>query len=359
MFLVIPGLVEFLLNSKQQKPIIPCINVKKLFLFLFSFFLFQQTNAQIITGTVIDKISQEKVSYAAIYFSGTFVGTISDINGNFELDVSKNTAMTLSVSCMGYYSKSISDFSSNDSLLIYLDPKDFKVDEIVVSAKSLVRKRKASLRVFFREFIGSSVNAQSCKILNEEDIQFNYDSDTDTLRAFAMKPIQIRNDALGYNITYYLDKFEYIRESKSFIYEGNIIFEEDLVVNNQANRLACETRRRSAYLGSRMHFLRSMWEDELTKAGYSIATTGGKSLAYNRIVVQEAGNVQDARRQYLKYLSYPFPIVIYYGVEVSTMILLKQRVYFEKSGFQGSGIIWEGSMLKKRIGDMLPYEYGL
>lgn len=333
--------------------------MKKIFLFLAGFFLLQQTNAQHISGTVIDKVSNERVSYAAIYFSGTFVGTISDINGNFELDVSNNTSMSLSVSCMGYFSKSISDYTSKDSLIIYLEPKDFKVDEIVVSANSLVRKRKSSLRVFKREFLGSSVNAQSCKILNEEDIQFNYDSDTDTLKAYAMKPIQIRNDALGYNITYYLDKFEYIRENKSFIYEGNIIFEEDLLVNNAANRRACEARRRSAYLGSRMHFLRSLWVDELATAGFSIATSNGKSVAYNSLVVQEVGNVQNAGKQYLKFLSYPFPLQIYYGVEVSTMTLLNQRVYFEKSGFHASGIIWEGFMLKKRIGDTLPFEYGL
>jgi len=333
--------------------------VKKLFLLFLGFFFFQQIHAQVISGTVIDKKTNEKVGYAAIYFSGTFVGTISDIDGNFKLDISQNTSMPLSVSCMGYYSQTLNDYSSSEPIAIYLEPKDFTVDEVTVSAKSLVRKRKACMRIFKREFLGTSVNASSCEIENEEDIYFNYGLDSDTLKAYATKPIRIRNIALGYNITYFLDKFEYYRANESFLYEGNIIFEEDLSQSNVANRKACEERRNTAYLGSRMHFLRSLWKNELTRAGFDMTDSSGKSINYNNIVVQEAGNIQNEQRQYLKYISYPFPIQIYYGIKFTTMTLLTQRVYFEKSGFQGLGVLWEGDMLKQRIGDSLPYEYDL
>lgn len=83
-----------------------------------------------------------------------------------------------------------------------------------------------------------------------------------------------------------------------------------------------------------------------------------RSIGYNNIVIQEAGNVQQSDQQVIKYISYPLPVLIYYGVDFSTMILLRQRVSFEKTGNHGAGIIWEGDMLKKRIGDTLPYEYG-
>lgn len=333
--------------------------MKTLFLLFIGSFLVLPLSGQVISGTLLDKLNNEKVPFAAIYFSGTFVGTTSDIEGNFSLDVSNNKGMPLSVSCMGYHSLTIDDFLDSEPLIIYLEPKDFKVDEVTVTAKSLVRKRKSDLRIFKKEFLGSSVNATSCEILNEEDIYFNYESDSDTLKAFATKPLQIKNQALGYNITYFLDQFEYYRESKSFLYEGNILFEEDLTQNNQSDIQECENRRRTAYLGSRMHFLRSLWLNELETSGFSISNADGKSLGYNNIVIQEAGNIQDATQQFRKYISFPFPIYIYYNVDFSTMILLKQRVNFEKSGIHSEGILWEGDMLKKRIGDTLPYEYGL
>lgn len=333
--------------------------MNKFLLIFLGLFLSQQVGGQVISGVVVDQKTNEKVSFAAIYFSGTMVGTISDINGDFELDVSKNASMPLSVSCMGYFSKTLNDYNTSEPLTIYLEPKEFKVDEITVTAKSLVRKKKSLLKLFEKEFLGTSINASSCEIENEEDIYFNYDSDTDTVRAFASNPIRIRNKALGYRITYFLDKFEYFRESKSFIFEGNIIFEEDLKAGNEAMRRACEERRKAAYLGSRMHFLRSLWDNNLAAAGFSITSSGGNTIGYNTIVVQEAGNIQDAQHQTLKFLSYPFPIEIFNGVEYSIMTLLTQRVYFEKSGYHSPGILWEGDMLKKRIGDALPYEYGM
>jgi len=50
----------------------------------------------------------------------------------------------------------------------------------------------------------------------------------DTLKAYASKSLLIENKAVGYKITYFLDKFEYYRSGKSFIFSGSIVFNEDL-----------------------------------------------------------------------------------------------------------------------------------
>jgi hypothetical protein len=42
---------------------------------------------QVIKGTVFDKKTNEKIGFATLYFNGTFVGTYSDENGHFELDI--------------------------------------------------------------------------------------------------------------------------------------------------------------------------------------------------------------------------------------------------------------------------------
>jgi len=71
--------------------------------------------------------------------------------------------------------------------------------------------------------------------MNEEDITFNCGSDDDTLKAFGSKPILIKNNAPGYILTYYLDKFEYYKKSYSIFFTGTIFFNMDLSIHQVYN----------------------------------------------------------------------------------------------------------------------------
>ena len=199
---------------------------KIILIFLFINFNIVAYN-QVIKGTILENKTRIPI-LATVYFNGTFVGTQSDLDGNFELDISKNTSMPLTISSIGYYSVNLTSFSTNKPLIIYLTPKVYEVKEVVISSKSLVRKRKANLNLFKKVFLGTTANARNCKIINENDITFNYDSDRDTLKAFASKPLLIINRALGYKITYYLDRFEYSKRDRSMLFTGTLIFNEDL-----------------------------------------------------------------------------------------------------------------------------------
>lgn len=83
-----------------------------------------------------------------------------------------------------------------------------------------MNEKKKELKNPKNEFIGTTANANDCIILNEQDITFNYDSDKDTLRAYALKPLLIENKALGYKITYYLDIFEYYKGKETTFFVG-------------------------------------------------------------------------------------------------------------------------------------------
>jgi len=313
--------------------------------------------SQVISGTILDKKDNSKICFATVYFNGTFVGTASDINGDFKLDVSKSAAMPLTISCIGYYSRTLTDFSADKPLIIYLEPKAIEMNEIVVAAKSLARKRKANLRLFKEEFLGMTAIAKSCKIINEQDITFNYGSDRDTLKAFASKPILIYNKALGYKITFYLDKFEYYKKSTSFSYTGNIIYTEDLTTD-ETNKQFYEDNRKFTYLGSRMHFFRALWANDLTSSGFEVRNSEDKNISYDNIVIKELGGIKGSLISYNYYLKYPLKMSIYYGRNLTNIEFHKSKVYFEKSGYYDySAIIWSGEMVAKRIGDTLPYEY--
>ena len=103
------------------------------------------------------------------------------------------------------------------------------------------------MRIFRNEFLGRSSNASNCIIMNEGDITFNYQTNKDTLKAIAYKPLVILNQALGYQVTYYLDKFEYDKVHKTTVFAGNIIFNLDLAAEGQS-RKEFEKRRKKPTL---------------------------------------------------------------------------------------------------------------
>lgn len=327
--------------------------MKKNFIFFILAFSCLNTYNQVINGTIYDNLTKDPVSFASIYFNGTFTGTYSDKNGYFELDITGNTSLPLTVSAVGYYSVTLTKFSNDSPLRIYLTPKVYELEEVVVNARSLARKRKVNMILFKDTFLGTTTNAMRCKIMNEDDIRFIYDNDSSILKAFTLKPIIIENMALGYKVTYYLDEFELHTHTGTMFFTGNIIFDEDLSLDEGQKKIF-ERRRKSTYLGSRMHFFRSLWSDDLNTNGFIIQNSAGANLDYKSIVVQE-----DSLIKFLVYFEKLY--VRYYTTQPATTItFLEAAVLFDKSGyFDPKAISWEGPMARQRVADWLPYEYSL
>ena len=274
------------------------------------------------------------------------------------LDISNSSSMPLVVSSVGYYTATLTSFSTEKPLLIYLTPRVFEVKEVVISSHSLVKRKEANMDIFKNMFLGMTVNARNCEILNEKDITFNYDSDRNTLKAFASKPILIINKRLGYRITYYLERFEYYKKEMSMAFKGSMIFTEDLATEETYKQLF-ESRRRDTYLGSRMHFFRALWADDLISTGFIVRNSDGKSLKYNDIV--DDSRVDSVNNRF-KFLSYTEKLTIQYNLRSTNIIFIKEYVSFDKNGNfdqTGMSISWEGEMMKKRLGDMLPYTFEL
>jgi hypothetical protein len=325
--------------------------VKKLILLLLAINVFTVGHTQIIRGVVIDKSNRVKINFATIYINGTSIGTYSDKNGYFELDITKRNSLPLTVSALGYYSTTLTDFVSDKIIEVWLTPKIYELKEVVVTAKSHRRERIANLKLFKAQFLGPSANGRKCVILNEDEIKF-VDSGS-SLIAFAIKPIEIVNNGLGYKITYYLDKFEYNRESGFFSYKGNALFNEDMSVGMTQKNIF-EKRRRKAYFGSIFHFFRSLWRNSLESNGFSVRNAEDKVIKYEDIVTIGS--------DFKKYLSYKGNLYLYYLSKPpdSYIELVKDRVYFDSVGyFDGSGVKIIGQMATQRIGDLLPYEFEL
>lgn len=323
--------------------------------FLLLACLFSTGYAQTLTGLVEDAHTGQTIPGATVYLSGTFIGSSTDAHGQFTLNVSRYPNMPLIVSSMGYFSAEISNHSEGRTLLVKLVPKVYEIEGVTIYAESLEHLRRQNLAIFRKEFLGTTPNARRSAILNEDDIYLAMNESGQILHAFANNPIQILSSNLGYKITYFLDKFEFNVETGHLLLIGNFIFSSDTL--SDPRQLARKERRRErAYLGSRMHFIRALWNNELKAEGYVLKSSTGAALAYEDLVLT------DERWENDKYLATRDTISIIYWTNSRQSLLISPpgygEVYFGADGyFDPYGIIWDGEMGRSRVGDLLPYEY--
>lgn len=322
--------------------------------------LFQTVNSQIVRGIVMDRDSKDKISFATAYFNGTYLGTNTDSTGSFVLYTNDKIKMPLTVGALGYYTTTVNEYRSDTINLIYLVPKIYELNEVLVTTESDPQKRRENLRFFRKEFLGSSERAINCEIVNENDIILFYDNIKRRFIAFTSKPIIIINHYLGYKIIYYLDKFEFkysadFRQITGSIM-GNYMFLE-YSDNDIEPQKKLEKRRETAYMGSRMQFFRELWNNNLEPAGFNIIDSLNSKLDYKKLVVTSETNSQSDRE---KYLNFDGKLIIKYKTRSTSAIIKtdKNKVHFTENGFfDPDGISWEGEMSRQRIGDLLPFEY--
>jgi hypothetical protein len=334
---------------------------RKKIVFLFILVIFCQAGqSQIIKGFVKDYESGNAISFASVYINGSYIGTNTDQNGYFELNIPENMSMPLTISALGYYSTTVSEYSKGNQVLIYLQTRTYELKEVVVRSKALSHNRSQYLNLFRKEFLGTNMGGYKCRILNEDDILFSYDSDRGIFTAFSSKPIIIDNSYLGYRIMYFLDKFEFSYpenggDIKGLIL-GNYKFLEAPVVSSKEQE-KYERRRKITYMGSRMHFFRELWSDRLDSTGFEIRDSSINKVYCKDIVFPHDGTAGQDNPKYLKFKGKLY-ISFYTRSITSSITMTRDTVYFSKNGyFDPVGLSWEGEMSDQRIGDLLPFEY--
>jgi hypothetical protein len=306
--------------------------------------------AQVISGKVFLEGTTTPINNASIYINGSTNGTSTDASGSFSLKVD-NTLIPLIISCVGFYSTTTADYSIGKPLIIYLKTKAHIMHVVDIGSDGMSRIEK--MKLFKREFLGTTSNAQSCIITNEDDIELKYIKSKTILTAECSSPIVIQNKKLGYTLHYYLDDFNYNKKGNT-IFTGNCLFKETQK-SKDANELKEITKRREdVYAVSRMYFIRALWSNHIEEAGitlYNSEYEGWSQAGYDGIIkTDSAGN---------KYLM-PYVIrVVFFGDihHISSITKKTPLAYIDKNGFYGAGLQWSGQMSKQRVGDLLPFEY--
>lgn len=378
--------------------------MKYFFFTLISFFiLFKPVFSQEYTGKVVDAETGEPIQYTHVFFAGTSIGCVTDSVGEFLLKNKGNTNIPIIFSLVGYETKTLSIPELQNHNVIKLVKSNFNIEEVdVLSAKSGWSKAKM-MSIFKEEFLGKSDNAQSCKILNENDIYLFYNSTTKTLHANSQKPLHIKNKMLGYLIDYQLEYF--IMTETEVKFRGHAYFEEIpmLIGSHQEGIIK---NRNETYLGSIMHCMRYFYNNIITDPDtvYDIRLVSLTNyyLRENIKVITEKEKKQTFDISNLDTIEMSLPIeikpepifnqfhihdkngnyltkkaflrdemgtrklcwqgklrILFYPKFMSSYLVPKvDCIEIDQIGYYNpDDISWSGSMSKKRIGDLLPFDF--
>lgn len=237
-----------------------------LLLLLLPILSFAQT---IITGKVINAGDKTPVPYASVFLSNSMVGGKTNDDGSFTLNNVKPGQYDLVISFIGFetHHQTVNADGGTINLgTITITPKTTQLKEVTIGLPD--PNREGNLRIFLRDFLGHSENTSQCKLLNPDAVILNYDAAKKTLSASSDDFLVIENKALGYIVKYQLTKFTDDFSRGFLYYEGSVFFEE---IKGKPSQLKnWEKKRLEVYKGSSMHFLRSIFTDQLETENFRV-----------------------------------------------------------------------------------------
>jgi len=114
-------------------------------------FSFQFVYSQIIKGKVVDNNSGAGIAFAEIFCLETQNGTVSDVDGNWELENQVNFQITLLIRADEFDNKLIKVESQEKDLIIKLEHSHIHLDEVIVSTSDSKLQRYSAFPVESRK----------------------------------------------------------------------------------------------------------------------------------------------------------------------------------------------------------------
>lgn len=225
-----------------------------------------------ISGTVIDETGVA-LPNVNIFLDGTTIGVYSDLDGNFRLERIPPGRYVLVFSYIGYSTGVYQIDERNGGARIQNHLMEVDMEQLqeveVVSKRQPSRDGTwaSSYEIFKNELLGPTNNAAECTIENPEVLSFKNDVDKNEIVAFASEPLEIRNDALGYQITYFLESFR--KSPEDLRYRAKLRF-RNLNPASRSEKRQWKRNRKESYYGSFNHFKQALLQDNIRKEGFRI-----------------------------------------------------------------------------------------
>ncbi len=241
---------------------------------LLIFLLFStMLSAQTIKGYIYDEKENLPLEGAFVYLDGTTFSVTTNAEGFFSITTAQKFNAPLIVTYVGFESFRLPNpYGYDKPVKILLREDAISLDEVVISRGKGLFTRKQMIKVFREQFLGKSKAARSCKIENEDDIKLYYDETENKLKAVATKPLRIVNELLKYNVVFDLAAFEvsYNTRTLSDDYLKKSFFAGSAAFKDISNGKPPEKRRRDAYIGSPVHFMKAMASGDWEKEEYQL-----------------------------------------------------------------------------------------
>ncbi|WP_316827251.1 carboxypeptidase-like regulatory domain-containing protein [Pedobacter miscanthi] len=233
------------------------------FLLIVKFSFAQQS--YILSGMVKDKRG-EALPGAGVYVSGYKIATVTGNDGKYILPLKAGNYDIL-VQLIGYkaLNKNVVISDKPVKLDLILEESVTQLAEVTIKPDP---NREHYIAMFKSYFIGTTPNAEQCKLINPNVLIIDYDKEQFKLTVKTTQFLIMENKALGYRIKYLLNNFEYDSKTRIIYYEG-FPYYEDLKGSARRKKI-WDQKRVTAYLGSSQHFFRSLFNHRATEEGFII-----------------------------------------------------------------------------------------
>lgn len=240
----------------------------KIFCLLSIFLPLVTLSQNSISGKVFSE-KDEPLQGASVFIPNSTIGVSTDSDGVFVLRNVPDGNFNIAVSFIGYkvVIVLISNAERSKSFIIKLQPKDNELQAVIVSHYDKEGWKKWG-DVFTTAFIGSSVYAGKCSIINKDILHFTYNEESKLLYGYADEPLIIENKSLGYRIYVSLSDFNYNLSTRDVDYAVYSFFTE--MKGTDEEEREWNQNREKVYAFSLMHFMRALYANNLKNEGYEV-----------------------------------------------------------------------------------------
>lgn len=218
-----------------------------------------------LTGVIKDEHG-EILPGAGIYVSGYKMATVSNQDGKFTLSLNPGNYDIL-VQLIGYkpLSKNVIITDQSINALFVMEESVTQLAEVTIKPDP---NREHYINMFRDFFVGTTPNAKYCKILNPNVLIIDDEKEHSRLTIKTSQFLIIENKALGYQIKYLLNLFQFDYKSNIIYYEGFPYYED--LKGSIRQKKNWEKKRLMAYQGSPQHFFKSLYQKNAATEGYMI-----------------------------------------------------------------------------------------
>jgi hypothetical protein len=219
-----------------------------------------------ISGTVSDE-KGNPLPGATVFLSNTQKITPTNEEGKFLLGGLPAGTYELVVKMLGFkvYTAPLIIQNTPQYLQIKLTENAIALDTVNIKSMSIA-DRRYYLRLFKQFFIGESVNAEKCTLLNPDVVNLNFNDKAMVLEATTDDFLILANRALGYNLHYLITEFKLDMLKGVLTYDGSLYFEN--LEGTKLQEDEWQKNRQFTYEGSMDHFFKAAFNNTLKQEGF-------------------------------------------------------------------------------------------